>query len=93
MAQKMTDNNKPYVMALFSGAAYKNPEDAKKTFDDYQFVNQKFIDMGGAQCYVVWNDHQLPIQKGQSLSFVHQVAQFRPYTFYICTVAFMILYG
>ena len=61
MAQKMTNNNKPYVMALFSGVAYKNPEDAKTTFDDYQFVNQKFIDMGGAQCYVVWNDDDVVI--------------------------------
>ena len=57
----MTDNNKPYVMALFSGAAYKNPEDAKKIFDDYQFINQKFIDANGAQCYVVWNDDYVVI--------------------------------
>ena len=68
MAQKMTDNNKPYVMALFSGAAYKNPEDAKKTFDDYQFVNQKFIDQ--------WSDVKADLKTFKSTSmykdgFVH----------------------
>ena len=30
MAQKMTEENKPYVMATLSGVAYKNPEEAKE---------------------------------------------------------------
>ena len=56
MAQKMTEENKPYVMATLSGVAYKDPEEAKETFQHFQFLDHKFIDNDGAQCYIVWND-------------------------------------
>ena len=36
MAQKMTDENKPFVMATLSGVAYKDPEEAKKTFEQFR---------------------------------------------------------
>ena len=29
--------NKPYLMAVLSGVAYKEPEDANKTFEKYGF--------------------------------------------------------
>ena len=56
MAQKMTDENKPYVMATLSGVAYKDPEEAKKTFEQFRFTEHKYIDRDGAQCYLIWND-------------------------------------
>ena len=37
MAQKMTEENKPFVMATLSGIAYKGPEEAKKTFEHFRF--------------------------------------------------------
>ena len=43
-------------MALLSGVAYKDPEDANKTFEKYGFNNHRFIEKEGAQCYVIWND-------------------------------------
>jgi len=49
-------NNKPYLMAVLSGVAYKEPKDANKTFEKYGFHNHRFIDKDGAQCYVIWND-------------------------------------
>ena len=48
--------NKPYLMALLSGVAYKDPEEASKTFKHYGFTNHRFIDKEGAQCYIMWND-------------------------------------
>ena len=30
--------NKPYLMAILSGVAYKEPEDANKTFEKYVFI-------------------------------------------------------
>ena len=56
MAQKMTDENKPYVMATLSGVAYKDPEEASKTFEHFRFTEYKYIDRDGAQCYLIWND-------------------------------------
>ena len=43
-------------MAILSGVAYKDPEDANKTFEKYGFNNHRFIEKEGAQCYVIWND-------------------------------------
>ena len=43
-------------MAVLSGVAYKEPEDANKTFEKYGFQNHRFIDKEGAQCYIIWND-------------------------------------
>ena len=43
-------------MAILSGVAYKDPEDANKTFEKYGFNNHRFIEKDGAQCYVIWND-------------------------------------
>ena len=43
-------------MAILSGVAYKEPEDANKTFEKYGFHNHRFIDKDGAQCYIIWND-------------------------------------
>ena len=48
--------NKPYLMAVLSGVAYREPEDANKTFEKYGFHNHRFIDKQGAQCYIIWND-------------------------------------
>ena len=48
--------NKSYLMALLSGVAYKDPEEASKTFKHYGFTNYRFIDKEGAQCYIMWND-------------------------------------
>ena len=56
MAQKMTEQNKPFVMATLSGVAYKRPENAKETFEHYRFLDHVFIDRNGAQCYLIWND-------------------------------------
>ena len=56
MAQKMTEENKPFVMATLSGVAYKDPEEAKKTFEQFRFTEHKYIDRAGAQCYLIWND-------------------------------------
>ena len=56
MAQKMTEQNKPFVMATLSGVAYKQPEKAKETFEHYRFLDHVFIDRNGAQCYLIWND-------------------------------------
>ena len=36
MAQKMTEENKPFVMATLSGVAYKDPEEASKTFEHFR---------------------------------------------------------
>ena len=52
MAQKMTDENKPFVMATLSGVAYKDLEEASKTFEHFRFTEYKFIDRDGAQCYL-----------------------------------------
>ena len=43
-------------MAVLSGVAYREPEDANKTFEKYGFNNHRFIDKDGAQCYIIWND-------------------------------------
>ena len=43
-------------MAVLSGVAYKEPEDANKTFQKHGFDYYKFIDKDGAQCYVIWNN-------------------------------------
>ena len=51
MAQKMTEENKPFVMATLSGVAYKDPEEASKTFEQFRFTEYKYIDRDGAQCY------------------------------------------
>ena len=56
MAQKMTDDNKPFVMATLSEVAYKDLEGAKETFNHWRFTEHKFIDRDGAQCYLIWND-------------------------------------
>ena len=56
MAQKMTEENKPFVMATLSEVAYKNLEEASKTFEHFRFTEYKFIDRDGAQCYLIWND-------------------------------------
>ena len=42
-------DNKPYLMAVLSGVAYKEPKDANKTFEKYGFHNHRFIDKAGAQ--------------------------------------------
>ena len=34
-------------MAVLSGVAYKEPEDANKTFEKYGFQNHRFIDKDG----------------------------------------------
>ena len=44
MAQKMTEENKPFVMATLSGVAYKDPEEASKTFEHFRFTEYKYID-------------------------------------------------
>ena len=51
-------NNKPYLMTVLSGVAYKEPKiNANKTFEKYGFHNHRFIDKDGAQCYdKIWND-------------------------------------
>ena len=49
MAQKMTEENKPFVMATLSGVAYKDPEEASKTFEHFRFTEYKYIDRDGAQ--------------------------------------------
>ena len=55
--KKMTEiKNKPYLMAILSGVAYKEPKDANKTIEKYGFHNHRFIDKHGAQCYIIWND-------------------------------------
>ncbi len=41
MAQKMTEENKPFVMATLSGVAYKDPEEASKTFEQFRFTEHK----------------------------------------------------
>ena len=56
MAQKMTNENKPFVMSTLSGVAYKDLEEARETFNYWRFTEHKFIDRDGAQCYVIWND-------------------------------------
>ena len=56
MAQKMTDDNKPFVMATLSEVAYKDLEEAKETFNYWRFTEHKFFDRDGAQCYLIWND-------------------------------------
>ena len=56
MAQKMTNENKPFVMSTLSGVAYKDLEEAKETFEHYRFLDHVFIDRNGAQCYLIWND-------------------------------------
>ena len=56
MAEKMTEENKPYVMATLSGVSYKDPDEAKETFEHFRFLDHMFIDNDGAQCYIVWND-------------------------------------
>ena len=56
MTQKMTEENKPFVMATLSGVAYKDPEEASKTFEHFRFTEHKYIDRDGAQCYLIWND-------------------------------------
>ena len=43
-------------MAVLSGVAYKEPEDANKTFQKQGFDYYKFIDKDVAQCYVIWNN-------------------------------------
>ena len=44
MAQKMTEENKPFVMATLSGVSYKDPEEAIKTFEHFRFTEHKYID-------------------------------------------------
>ena len=56
MAQKMTEENKPFVMATLSEVAYKDLEEASKTFEQFRFTEHKYIDRDGAQCYLIWND-------------------------------------
>ena len=56
MAQKMTNENKPFVMSTLSGVAYKDLEEARETFNYWRFTEHKFIDRDGAQCYLIWND-------------------------------------
>ena len=53
MAQKMTEENKPFVMATLSEVAYKDLEEASKTFEHFRFTEYKFIDRDGAQCYLI----------------------------------------
>ena len=48
--------NKPYIMAILSGLAYKEPSEVDKKFRKHGFYNTKYCDKKGAQCYVVWND-------------------------------------
>ena len=52
---KETYPSKPYLMAVLSGTAYKEPKQAEKTFKKFGYSNYRFIDKDGAQCYVVWN--------------------------------------
>ena len=54
--KKTALNNKPYFMALLSGTAYKEPEFAKKVFTKHGFTKSKFIDIDGAQCYIIWDN-------------------------------------
>ena len=39
MAQKMTEENKPFVMATLSEVAYKDLEEASKTFEHLDLQN------------------------------------------------------
>ena len=43
-------------MAILSGTAYKEPEFAKKVFTKHGFTKSKFIDIDGAQCYIIWDN-------------------------------------
>ena len=54
--RKTALNNKPYFMALLSGTAYKEPEFSKKVFTKHGFTKSKFIDIDGAQCYIIWDN-------------------------------------
>ena len=47
MAQKMTKDNKPFVMATLSGVAYKDPEEASETFEQFRFTEYKYVDRDG----------------------------------------------
>lgn len=49
-------NNKPYIMAILSGLAYKEPSEVNKKFRKHGFYDTKYCNKQGAQCYVVWND-------------------------------------
>ena len=59
MTQKI--QNKPYVMAILSKVAYLQPEKAEITFKEYGFLNYKFIENDGAQCYIVNNEDNIVI--------------------------------
>lgn len=48
--------NKPYIMAILSGLAYKEPSEVNKKFRKHGFYDTKYCNKQGAQCYVVWND-------------------------------------
>ena len=48
--------NKPYLMAILSGLAYKDPSEVSKKFRKHGFNNYKYCSKQGAQCYIVWND-------------------------------------
>ena len=39
----MTEENKPFVMATLSGVAYKDPEEASKTFDTLDLQNTNIL--------------------------------------------------
>ena len=43
MTQKMTKENKPFVMATLSGVAYKDPEEASETFEQFRFTEHKLL--------------------------------------------------
>ena len=53
--------NKPHLMATLSAAAYKSPKSASKVFERYGFTNSEFIDIDGAQCYILWDEEDMII--------------------------------
>jgi len=53
--------NKPHLMATLSAAAYKSPKSATKVFQRYGFANNRFIDIDGAQCYIIWDNEDMII--------------------------------
>ena len=43
MTQKMTEENKPFVMATLSGVAYKDPEEAKRILNNLDLQNTSIL--------------------------------------------------
>lgn len=61
MNKKEALQNKPHLMATLSAAAYKSPKSASKVFERYGFMKNEFIDIDGAQCYVIWDEDDMII--------------------------------